>query len=399
MTSADLRRVQMFSLSSEYLDQPITIGMQSNVVVFSFGGRLLKDVGSGDVTLANTNTIKELPLPIEHMRGNFIDITAPESVGGANGVLAWYSDGRVVINLNKAYQYKTNHYFSGNLTATTDNLDLKNAFYNEIKVQKNLYDVPSESYYNKITVPHKDKHGHLIEIKQGLPKDRTVYGIDKEKPSDFYTRHGNATVVMTGTPRRDGKNATPAGPVLGTKVDPFTKPLAYMSDGTLKSFDNSMGIEDIVKSGAKSVFSAFWPLVEKGKAVPRVKIDGDPVFDKLNAKHPRTIIAQLRDKTILLITVNGRFNKSKGMSYDEMVTFCLKTLKAEFAYNLDGGGSTHQIYKGEYLTPKYDEDNTVERSVGSFLYIQKDDKNIPGNKSRVLSTLKTATEQAIKQYD
>lgn len=112
-------KTQLFNLSSDYLDAPIKIGLQSGLAVFSFGGRLLKDVGLNDTTIANTKSLDGFPLPPANMRGLFMDITSPESDGGVMGVLAWYTDGRIVMNLNKAYKASTNHYFNASLTGVT----------------------------------------------------------------------------------------------------------------------------------------------------------------------------------------------------------------------------------------------------------------------------------------
>ncbi len=55
-------------------------------------------------------------------------------------------------------------------------------------------------------------------------------------------------------------------------------------------------------------------------------------------RHPRTCIGITKDK-LLLITVDGRNKKAKGMSLPELQAFLLK-LECIHAINLDGGGST-----------------------------------------------------------
>lgn len=338
----------------------------------------------------------------------------PDKPAIASNRLWWTSDTVRRTELEKIWFENNEMYGNFSMTNPYDNyiakIDWKNSndsivaedkseYYDEITYQTNLYDANSKSYYNVIRVPHTDKNGNVIEIKQGLPNDRTFYGIDKQKPSDFYALHGNATVITAGTPRRGGANATPSGPVVGAPETPYVKPVAFMSDGTLRTFDRNMKVEQMIQQGAKSVFSGFWPLVENGRPAIHDEEAKDPVYGKLMEKNPRSIIAQLPDKTILLVTVMGRFKKCLGMTYDEMVAFCINTLHAEFAYNLDGGGSSHQIVRGEYLTPMYDTNRTEERSLGSFLYIQKNKQNVPGTLNKVYETLKAVTERSIANYD
>ena len=63
------------------------------------------------------------------------------------------------------------------------------------------------------------------------------------------------------------------------------------------------------------------------------------------ARHPRTAVA-LKNKRILLITLDGRNEKAAGMSLFELGRF-LKWLKADEGLNLDGGGSTTMWISGE----------------------------------------------------
>jgi exopolysaccharide biosynthesis protein len=58
-----------------------------------------------------------------------------------------------------------------------------------------------------------------------------------------------------------------------------------------------------------------------------------------HARHPRTAIACLGKKRVLFITVDGRNERSAGMSLPELASI-IKWLKAKDGINMDGGGST-----------------------------------------------------------
>ncbi len=73
----------------------------------------------------------------------------------------------------------------------------------------------------------------------------------------------------------------------------------------------------------------------------RVKMDTS-AFSRL--RHPRSAIAR-QGKKVLLITVDGRNNRAAGMSLQELASI-LTWLHADWAVNLDGGGSSTLWVKG-----------------------------------------------------
>ena len=60
----------------------------------------------------------------------------------------------------------------------------------------------------------------------------------------------------------------------------------------------------------------------------------------VQTKHPRSAVALMKDGTVFLIAVAGRFEgKAEGINIPEL-THLLRILGAKKALNLDGGGST-----------------------------------------------------------
>lgn len=93
-------------------------------------------------------------------------------------------------------------------------------------------------------------------------------------------------------------------------------------------------------------------------------------------KNPRQIIAQKNNKDILFITVEGRTSQSVGMDYNDMFRVC-QSLNVNFAYSLDGGGSTQSVLRGRLVNNVNDENGTKERLVPDFLYVEKESDNKP----------------------
>jgi hypothetical protein len=97
-------------------------------------------------------------------------------------------------------------------------------------------------------------------------------------------------------------------------------------------------------------------------------------------RHPRTAIALTEDNKLLLVTVDGRWAQSAGMSAKEMTQFFKRYFNPKDALNIDGGGSTAMYLKDSKLSStgivNYPTDNDVfnhygQRRVSSFIIIKK----------------------------
>ena len=90
--------------------------------------------------------------------------------------------------------------------------------------------------------------------------------------------------------------------------------------------------------------------------------------------HPRTGVAITEEGKVLLATVDGRFtDKAVGMP-TPLFARLLDAFGAEYALNLDGGGSTTLWIEGRgIVNHPCDErqwDNPVEREIGSIVYLK-----------------------------
>lgn len=84
-------------------------------------------------------------------------------------------------------------------------------------------------------------------------------------------------------------------------------------------------------------------------------------------RNPRTFFGFNQDTTkLFLCTVDGRQTSSVGMTFDEMAAF-LTSLGVTDAFNLDGGGSTTMIVRGETVNAPSDPGG--ERTVGNTLQL------------------------------
>jgi exopolysaccharide biosynthesis protein len=133
---------------------------------------------------------------------------------------------------------------------------------------------------------------------------------------------------------------------------------------------------------SKLVFGASYTLVENGKVSIR---HSDYSGDAYN-KNPRSILAQLKDGSLMLVVVQGGGIKNKiktfisnllspdanksfgvGLTAKEQAQLMIE-LGAITAVNLDGGGSSEMVYNGKIMNKPTD---GVERKLGSCLIVVK----------------------------
>lgn len=95
-------------------------------------------------------------------------------------------------------------------------------------------------------------------------------------------------------------------------------------------------------------------------------------------RHPRTAVALTEDNKLLLITIDGRFQESAGMTAKEVTQFLGKYFEPQYALNLDGGGSTTMYvqdkgFKGviNYPTDNGARDHYGQRPLRTFILVKK----------------------------
>ncbi len=93
-------------------------------------------------------------------------------------------------------------------------------------------------------------------------------------------------------------------------------------------------------------------------------------------RHPRTAVAKLENGNILLFTVDGRADSSRGMTLEELQK-TLRWLGARDILNLDGGGSTTMFIEGRgsngvvnHPTDNRKFDNMGERKVANIVFVR-----------------------------
>ena len=240
-------------------------------------------------------------------------------------------------------------------------------YYNEITYKKYVDEVTNTEYILTY-IPNKDKNGNMIKLKYGYSNDTWVYPEDGhlDTAREFSNRHNASFVANSSLPKgRQVHNGTVVN------NNPFGE---YYSMGIndvndLKAFDKNTTAQSMINQGFDNVVSGFYPLIINGS---EFYFDSSNDTENNMPKNPRQIICQKDNKDIFFITATGRGLKGgQGLDFSDMQRICLKH-EANFAFNLDGGGSIQTVVRGNLVNNLMDNNNHDERRVRAFLYVEKE---------------------------
>ena len=142
--------------------------------------------------------------------------------------------------------------------------------------------------------------------------------------------------------------------------------LAIMKNGEFEFVtEGETSAETLLENGALQVFSFGPVLLEDGS----ISVSENEEVGMAMASNPRTAIGYLGKNHYVFVVSDGRTNESAGLSLYELAEF-MQSLGVVDAYNLDGGGSSTMVFKGEIInTPTTNGHSSEERAVSDILYI------------------------------
>ena len=339
----------------------------------------------------------------------------------------------------------------------------------EITYEK-FYHENSKSYVHVLHIPHLDKDGKTIEIKHGFAKDNIDTGAERAidfNDNHNATLTINASVWaiesqvteqikledLLGLYIHEGEILKDNRSLLSEDFLKNRYILGITETGLLKSYIGDTPVQTILNDGVIETCQAFIPILINGQNNRQNLInagttywaestftqtqDNSPKYNKiyyilennvykgvmnLNAfeagvtyyeetsgfRYPRQIIAQ-NSQTLdyYIITGEGKGTTSNlGLTLYEYTTIAQK-YGCDFAFVLDGGGSTATIYKNIMVNNKTDNPSKYhahtdglgykERKVSDFLYFSKDKKvQNDNNISFLLSEIEKLNEKVNK---
>lgn len=107
-------------------------------------------------------------------------------------------------------------------------------------------------------------------------------------------------------------------------------------------------------------------------------LDAEDYRRHQGVRHPRTVYALTENNKLLLITIDGRFTESAGMTAKEATQFLANYFEPQYALNMDGGGSTTMYIQGKggngvvnYPSDNGTRDHNGERLLRTFVLVKK----------------------------
>ena len=240
-------------------------------------------------------------------------------------VIGTYSDSKSKITVTQYRAYDSNIYVAD--VEVTDGTSILSAFANN-------------TYGRNIT----DTTSDMAE------ENNAVLAIN----GDYYGARQSGYVIRNGVVyRNQGSNG---------------EDMVISKDGTLSFISESDTTTDsLIQKQAWQILSFGPVLVENGQ----VAVSENDEVGMAMASNPRTAIGTVAKNHYLFVVSDGRTSESAGLSLYELANF-MKSLGATNVYNLDGGGSSTMVFRGEVVNNPTTNGNKIsERAVSDILYIGK----------------------------
>ena len=271
----------------------------------------------------NTDTTIETDSTTTASKNTDTAVETSVSVVEGGTVIGQYSDSKTSITLKQYREYDSNIYVAD--VTVSDASDLKTALANNT-YGRNITDTTSDMAKN----------------------NNAVLAIN----GDYYGARQSGYVIRNGKLYRDTSGNRDA--------------LVIQKNGEFKFVSESeTSASDLLQDGALQVFSFGPVLLNNGE----ISVGENDEVGMAMASNPRTAIGYLGNNHYVFVVSDGRTSESAGLSLYELASF-MKELGVKDAYNLDGGGSSTMVFKGEIINnPTTSGRSGEERAVSDIVYI------------------------------
>jgi len=271
----------------------------------------------------NTDTTIETDSTTTASKNTDTAVETSVSVVEGGTVIGQYSDSKTSITLKQYREYDSNIYVAD--VTVSDASDLKTALANNT-YGRNITDTTSDMAKN----------------------NNAVLAIN----GDYYGARQSGYVIRNGKLYRDTSGNRDA--------------LVIQKNGEFKFVSESeTSASDLLQDGALQVFSFGPVLLNNGE----ISVGENDEVGMAMASNPRTAIGYLGNNHYVFVVSDGRTSESAGLSLYELASF-MKELGVKDAYNLDGGGSSTMVFKGEIINnPTTSGRSGEERDVSDIVYI------------------------------
>ena len=234
----------------------------------------------------------------------------------------------------------------------------------------------AQTYNNDVTIMHKRSVVHettywLFVVNDvgfgGNTIKPRIVGTDPDNPlggtgntnvtafclKNNYAHVVNGGIYLSANNEADGITIIDGQILKSVGVEQFAVEqyvLGIDASGNFKTYRNASA-ESILADGSIYALTGFVPMIENGEAVSDSVLAVCPHY---NVKHPRQVIGRLKDGKYFTFACDGRTDGEAGMTLRECIATIMADLDVEFAFDLDGGGSTQSTVGKKLVNRRID---------------------------------------------
>ena len=292
---------------------------QTSNIKESVEAAIKEKLGNGTVT-DTESTDKKVSIETEETGSSAVNDT--ETVEGGT-VIGEYSDSKTSITLKRYRAYDSDIYVAD--ITVSDASALKTALANNT-YGRNITDTTSDI---------ADENNAVLAIN-----------------GDYYGARQSGYVIRNSKLYRNTSGDRDA--------------LVIQKNGEFKFVSESeTSAEQLLQAGALQVFS-FGPVLLNNS---EISVGENEEVGMAMASNPRTAVGYLGNNHYVFVVSDGRTSESAGLSLYELASF-MKEIGVVDAYNLDGGGSSTMVFKGEIINNLTTNGHSnQERAVSDIIYI------------------------------
>ena len=255
-------------------------------------------------------------------------------------------------------------------------------FVTDVDLSNTDYSVKLVLYDNRSTASAvmTDKHA-IVTMNAGYERESIVIRVDGRTAFMM----PNSTIGTTGVTNWKNEGCVILDGKQDVRFDYTGRDLSY-SDQQKAYMKLAPTVPSLLSSAPMLIYD-YEPVGETFTTrYPKQFNNSEDAYTHQNTNtHPRTVIAKNEFNHLLLVVIDGRRpTVSRGMSAKEVTQFLVTNFNAQYALNLDGGGSSTMCVAGQgdptthvvnYPTDSDKQsgvpDHSGERSVPTFFYVVK----------------------------
>lgn len=245
-----------------------------------------------------------------------------------------------------------------------------NNYYDEITYTKKRTD---HTDYYLTTIPKNDSEGNEINLYVGQAANSS------ESPNE-YSRHNLTTFTSNAAlhynDSMDVGNVIINGEIVrsvsgSSMTQNSYKYIGIKSNREIVDYQaNTTTAQQMLSDGCLQAFLVYFRLIDNGEMVDLSQIDVSGE-DIVYGKHPRQVLGQKADGTVIFLTCDGRDRRNEGFTAEQCADILLANDCVK-AWVLDGGGSSSTSIKGVKINRNIDSNGTEDRYVEFTLNAKKE---------------------------